>query len=196
MKNSKNTTTKSRLIDFLAFKNVKKSNFYKTTRLGNGFLDKNNNINSDKIEIIASFYPELNIEWLITGRGQMLRDDSNADAQRPAPTNDTSLMDKLIQQTEKVGELKTENRHQVERINALSTENKHHIEQISSLKNENERLKNENRRLRDVIHSQHTTASEVPKLPEPSARIASEPPITHIRKQKNDVNAKQNIPQM
>jgi hypothetical protein len=45
--------------------------------LGNGFLDKNDNINSDKIEIIVSNYPDLNLDWLITGKGEILKNNTS-----------------------------------------------------------------------------------------------------------------------
>ena len=48
-----------------------KYKFYKKTGLSNGFLDKNRNIGSDKCEIISVYYPNLSLEWLITGKGDM-----------------------------------------------------------------------------------------------------------------------------
>lgn len=64
---------KSRLLEFLEFKGIKKAEFYKQTGLSNGFLDKNNNISSDNIEIIISCYEELDLYWLITGKGEMIK---------------------------------------------------------------------------------------------------------------------------
>ena len=62
-----------RLNQFIDFKGISKYSFYKKTGFSNGFLDKNRNIGSDKCEIISIEYPELSIEWLITGRGEMLK---------------------------------------------------------------------------------------------------------------------------
>ena len=67
--------SKTRILEFLAFKGVSKNQFYKETGLSNGFLDKTNNIGSDKLEIIISAYRDLNLFWLITGEGKMLLDD-------------------------------------------------------------------------------------------------------------------------
>lgn len=64
---------KRRLLEFLEFKGVKKAEFYKQTGLSNGFLDKNNNISSDNIAIIISNYNDINLNWLITGEGEMFR---------------------------------------------------------------------------------------------------------------------------
>ena len=64
---------KTNLLIYLDIINEKKSDFYLKTGLSNGFLDKNENISSNNIEIIISKYPHLNVDWLITGRGDMLR---------------------------------------------------------------------------------------------------------------------------
>lgn len=62
-----------RLNQFIDFKGISKYSFYKKTGFSNGFLDKNRNIGTDKCEIISVEYPELSVEWLVTGRGQMLK---------------------------------------------------------------------------------------------------------------------------
>lgn len=70
---SKNLSgAKGRLLEYLDCKDIKKAEFYRTTGLANGFLDKNDNIGSDNIEIIVSKYPEINLSWLVTGNGEML----------------------------------------------------------------------------------------------------------------------------
>lgn len=60
-------------MQYLDFKNISKYQFYKDTGISNGFLDKEGNIGNDKCEIIYSMYPDLNLEWFITGQGQMLK---------------------------------------------------------------------------------------------------------------------------
>lgn len=66
-------SAKSNLLIFMEKQGIKKPEFYKKTGLSNGFLDKNDNISSHNIEIIISIFPELSLEWLITGKGEMLR---------------------------------------------------------------------------------------------------------------------------
>lgn len=61
-----------RLLQYIEYKEDSKYRFYKKTGLSNGFLDKNRNIGSDKCEIISEQYPDLNLSWLITGKGEML----------------------------------------------------------------------------------------------------------------------------
>ena len=45
---------KSNLLKYLDLANEKKKDFYLKTKLSNGFLDKNENISSNNIEIIIS----------------------------------------------------------------------------------------------------------------------------------------------
>lgn len=59
---------KERLLQYIENNGITKAEFYKKTGLSNGFLDKNTNINSDKLEIISSVYRDLNLIWLITGK--------------------------------------------------------------------------------------------------------------------------------
>ncbi len=63
----------SRLLQFIEFKGLNKSRFYKETGLSNGFLDKVKDIGSAKIEDILKTFPEINAEWLILGTGSMLK---------------------------------------------------------------------------------------------------------------------------
>ena len=64
---------KSNLLKYIEIKGIKKPDFYKKTGLSNGFLDKNENISSQNIEIIISKYPDISLEWLVTGQGEMLK---------------------------------------------------------------------------------------------------------------------------
>lgn len=66
-----------RITQYLSHKGISKYRFYKETGLSNGFLDKNTSIGADKCEIIYSHYKDINIEWLITGNGEMFRRDKN-----------------------------------------------------------------------------------------------------------------------
>ncbi|RYF25171.1 MAG: helix-turn-helix transcriptional regulator [Flavobacteriales bacterium] len=58
------------MLEYLEKEDISKYSFYKETKLSNGFLDKGENMGSDKIERIAEAYPNLNVNWLITGKGE------------------------------------------------------------------------------------------------------------------------------
>lgn len=65
-----------RLQQFIEFKRISKYRFYQDSGLSNGSLDKGENIGSDKCEKIIYAYPDLNPDWLLTGRGSMLKSES------------------------------------------------------------------------------------------------------------------------
>jgi phage repressor protein C with HTH and peptisase S24 domain len=73
-KSRKKTTIIDRLLIFIELKLINKRQFYISTGLSNGFLDKDSQIRVDSIEKVISTYPELNIDWLITGNGSMLKE--------------------------------------------------------------------------------------------------------------------------
>ena len=70
-------TTKERLISFLKYKNLNMSEFARRIGVSNAFVNSiRKSIQPDKIISIANNFPDLNIEWLLTGEGEMLKEDS------------------------------------------------------------------------------------------------------------------------
>ena len=65
-------TSSDRVLQFIDYKGISKREFYATTGLSNGFLDKSSNIGSDKLEKIISAYPDLSLLFIVTGNGSML----------------------------------------------------------------------------------------------------------------------------
>lgn len=69
-------TTKKRILQFIEYKGLSKLSFYETTGMKRGFLDGDKletSIPDTFIAIIIATFPELNIDWLITGQGEMLK---------------------------------------------------------------------------------------------------------------------------
>lgn len=62
-----------RILKIIELYNENKSKFYKKTGLSNGFLDKVKDIGVSKLDYILNSYPDINPEWLLTGKGEMLR---------------------------------------------------------------------------------------------------------------------------
>lgn len=77
--------SKERVIKYLEYKGIRKSEFYLSTGLSNGFLDKTNNIGADKLEIIISKYPDINLGWVISGKGEMILKPGLSDQIRILP---------------------------------------------------------------------------------------------------------------
>lgn len=65
---------KQRILLFLAQKQVTQYEFYKNTGVTRGVLSQNNGISEDNISRFLAYFPDVNIEWLMTGRGEMLAD--------------------------------------------------------------------------------------------------------------------------
>jgi phage repressor protein C with HTH and peptisase S24 domain len=68
---------RNRIIKYIDYKGISKYRFYQDIGVSNGFLDKVGSIGSDKCEKISYQYPDINLIWLITGKGKMLKEDSH-----------------------------------------------------------------------------------------------------------------------
>lgn len=67
-----------RIQQFIEIKGISKYKFYQEAGLSNGALDKGENMGSDKCEKIIYAFPELDPDWLLTGRGSMLKSEGVA----------------------------------------------------------------------------------------------------------------------
>ncbi|MFN4025965.1 MAG: helix-turn-helix transcriptional regulator [Flavobacterium sp.] len=65
-----------RILKIIELNKENKSQFYKKTGLSNGFLDKVKDIGVSKLEHILNSYPSINPEWLLTGKGEMLKQNA------------------------------------------------------------------------------------------------------------------------
>lgn len=74
MKNS--STQKERILQFIEYKRISKNKFYIDTGISNGILDKKSGLSMETIEKFYSTFPEVNLEWLVTGEGSMLKSDN------------------------------------------------------------------------------------------------------------------------
>jgi len=71
--------TKERLKEYIKFKGMAVTSFEKSIGAANSYVNSiYKSIGSDKRDVIIEKYPDLNIDWLLTGRGEML-------AEKPEP---------------------------------------------------------------------------------------------------------------
>lgn len=71
---------KQRVLEVIDFKGVKKESFFKKIGITSAnFRGKaaETPLNSTAIENIFTVFPDLNIEWLITGKGEMLKTETS-----------------------------------------------------------------------------------------------------------------------
>jgi len=113
---------KERILQFIEYKRLSKNKFYKETGLSNGILDKQGGISSDSLEKIYYVYPEINLDWLLTGKGEMLKKEG------------------LVQQA-----------HNNISSTITQHQTIHAPEDYETLKQENKRLTQENSGLKDKI---------------------------------------------
>lgn len=113
---------KERILQFIEYKRLSKNKFYKETGLSNGILDKQGGISSDSLEKIYYVYPEINLDWLLTGKGEMLKKEG------------------LLQQA-----------HNNISSTITQHQTIHAPEEYQELKEENKRLAQENSQLKDKI---------------------------------------------
>jgi len=68
---------KERIIQFLEYKGITKNKFYVETGISNGTLDKVSGLSLETVEKFYNIYPEINPDWLITGKGEMIKSEKN-----------------------------------------------------------------------------------------------------------------------
>lgn len=67
------TTVKQRLLDFIYYLRITQTEFCDKIGASHAYVTSmRKSISSDKLSAISAQYPELNIEWLLTGKGEML----------------------------------------------------------------------------------------------------------------------------
>lgn len=69
-------TTKDRVLQFIEYKGISKTIFLNETNIKRGFLDKDKlsaSVSDLLLEKIIKTYPEIDLLWLITGKGGMLK---------------------------------------------------------------------------------------------------------------------------
>ncbi len=70
-----------RILQILDLKGISKYKFHKDLGFSNGFLDKSRDIGTDKYAKILDYFTDINPQWLLTGKGEMLRSEELASAQ-------------------------------------------------------------------------------------------------------------------
>ncbi len=73
-------SVKNRLKEFIKFRNLSVIAFEKSIGASNGYVNSiSKSIGLDKISKIIEIYSTLNIEWLLTGNGKMLKEEATSE---------------------------------------------------------------------------------------------------------------------
>lgn len=71
-----NSVIKQNIIQYLDFKGISKYEFYQKTGVSNGVLSQSSGMSEENTMRFLSYYDDVNPEWLLTGKGEMLRTKS------------------------------------------------------------------------------------------------------------------------
>ncbi len=66
---------KKNILQYIDYKGISKYKFYQETGITRGVLDQNNGMSEENTSRFIVQYPNVSIEWLLTGQGSMLRED-------------------------------------------------------------------------------------------------------------------------
>jgi len=87
-------TTKERFIEYLKIKGIGQTSFEESAGLSRGAISQKSGFSANSIEKIAIACPDLNLDWLITGSGEMLKSEASA---ATAPLNNNNAINyKLV----------------------------------------------------------------------------------------------------
>lgn len=132
--------TKARLLQFIEFKRISKREFCKKSFLSHTIFNNNSALGSDKLEKIYTAYEELNMDWVITGRGEM-RYNKNQNQQHM--NNDFTLGETFDSRLDQKGFFHFKNKElsemagcDIKQIEVLRNKNKkaYHMEEVDLLK--------------------------------------------------------------
>lgn len=118
---------KQRLSEFLIYKKIGQRTFERMAKLSNGYINNiKSSIGSDKLQNILYVFPELNILWLLTGEGDMLKstkevekvEESNVEYGKNIDYKDKyyELLDKYYQLNEENRQLRREPSQKKKRV--------------------------------------------------------------------------------
>lgn len=80
---------KQRILQYLEFKGISKYECYQKTGITNGVFSQKSGISEDNLLSFLSYYRDISTDWLLTGRGEMLR---RADGELSAAQSEATII--------------------------------------------------------------------------------------------------------
>jgi len=101
---------KRRILEYADSKGIKKYEIYQNTGISNGVLSQKGGLSEDNVMRFLSHYSDLSPEWLLTGKGAMLRGQSAPEvAPPPSEPAFPGFIEEIKSLSVKVGRLESEN---------------------------------------------------------------------------------------
>lgn len=72
-----NSTIKQNILKYLDLKGISKYDFYQKTGVSNGVLSQKSGMSEENTMRFLSYYKDVNVEWLLTGIGEMIKTKSS-----------------------------------------------------------------------------------------------------------------------
>ena len=89
-----------RILQLIDFKKITKYKFCKDLGFSTAFLDKQREISTDKYSKILEYFPDVSPDWLLNGRGEMLKESRNN-------ASNNNVSNGNFQQGEHINDIKT-----------------------------------------------------------------------------------------
>lgn len=132
---------RERILQYIEYKSITRYRLCQDLGFSQGYLDKKGAIGSDKCLRIIKYYPDMNPEWLLTGEGNMLRNEHITE------NKDTNI-DNISNTKDEISLLRKEN-ESLKREVALLNENRELLtyklqnleKEISKINEENSTIK-------------------------------------------------------
>lgn len=102
----KNSPIKKRILQFAENLGISKREFYAKIDVSRGTLESKTGITEDIICRFLIAFPDVNIEWLITGKGDAYKTNDFATQPQAQSTDTLSLVNHIKEQAEEIGRLK------------------------------------------------------------------------------------------
>ncbi len=146
-------TTKERILQFIEYKHISRTLFFEKTGIKRGFLDSdklNQAVSDDHFAKIIANFSDISMEWLITGKGNMLKDTSESiepinKVNKPPEYNNVDYKEKYYELLEENRELRlkmerVEDKHNIE-LEKLKETLQKQVQEIENCKKELEKFR-------------------------------------------------------
>lgn len=109
---------KDRILEFAAKTGITKYEIYQNTGISNGVFSQKGGLSEDNLLKFLSYYKDISPEWLLTGNGNMLRDETSQIKNEVTQTNFQDGNEYILRRFE---ELVVENSKLKGEINAIKS---------------------------------------------------------------------------
>ena len=172
---------KKNILQYIEYKGISKYKFYQETGITRGVLDQNNGMSEENTARFIAQYPEVSTDWLLTGKGSMLREQSAPEvAPPPSEPAFPGFIEEIKSLSVKVGRLEAENEHLRAAIEAKQKEIEAKQREIDNKEREIKRLRIDQLKKGDLdFHSKDLEpahASLSPENPVESAELLKSQP--------------------